>query len=171
MRLADAIANWIHEKGITHAFTITGGGIVVLLDAIQKKGATAIVCCHHEQAAAMASAYFNRTRCSLSSVVLCTTGAGSTNAITGVMAAYMDSTPLLVLSGNENSKYMNANTRVWGVQGYGSAEVANPFCKYALRMGLDFGLNYLSAAYQLAIRHRQGPAWVDICKDVQNATI
>lgn len=173
MRVADAIAQWLFEKEIFTAYGIVGGGNVVLFDAIQKKGATNIVCVHHEQAAAMASCYHNRITCKLSSAVLCTTGAGSTNAITGVMAAYMDSIPLLVLSGNDPSKYLRGNTRVWGTQAYDSSRVATPFTKWSRRMDDPFftPTQELDMAFKYALEPRQGPVWVDCPKDVANATI
>jgi len=173
MRVADAIADWLYEKNISHAYGIIGGGNAVIFDALQKAGKITIVCCHHEQAAAMASAYYNRIREGLESVVLCTTGAGSTNAITGVMAAYMDSIPLLVLSGNEAlASVMRGRTRVLGVQGYDSRGVAEGFSKLALRIvHAEQVPAILDFAYDDAMKHRQGPVWVDLPKDVANATI
>lgn len=170
MTVADAISDWLSERKITHAFGIIGGGNHVLFDAISKKRATAIVCCHHEQACAMESAYFNRSRRALGSVVLCTTGAGSTNALTGVMAAWMDSTPLLVLSGNEASKYMNAPTRVWGVQGYDSSGFVERCTKWSNRASVDTPIrSQLEMAYISATDDPPGPVWLDIPKDVQSA--
>lgn len=171
MRIADAIADWLAEKHITHAYGIIGGGNHILFDAISKKGETAIVCCHHEQAAAMASTYHNRIAGTLASVVLCTTGAGSTNAITGVMAAWMDSIPLLVLSGNEASKYMDAPTRVWGVQGYESAGLVKDCCKKVVRLMNPPAIGVLTSLHGYALSPRQGPVWIDIPKDVQNAPV
>lgn len=171
MRVADAISDWLASKNITHAFGIVGGGNAILFDAIQKAGKITLVCCHHEQAAAMASGYFNRVRGNLESVVLCTTGAGSTNAITGVMAAWMDSIPLLVLSGNEAWNYMGAKTRVWGTQGYGSSELAAPFTKYSARLDGRMDLGNLDFVYMTAISGRQGPCWIDIPKSAANETI
>lgn len=170
MRVTDAIANWLVERKITHAYGIIGGGNHILFDAISKKGATAIVCCHHEQAAAMASTYHNRISGTLASVVLCTTGAGSTNAITGVMAAWMDSIPLLVLSGNEASKYMYAPTRVWGVQGYASMEMVRNCTKGAYRL-VEHPIMNLDYALKKTLSPRMGPVWVDIPKDVQSASV
>ena len=176
MRIADVIAEWLASRGITHAFTIIGGGNVVLLDALQKARKIAIVCCHHEQAAAMASGYFNRIRNTLGSVVLCTTGAGSTNAITGVMAAHMDSTPLLVLSGNEHSKhfdnYASLRLRINGVQGYPSTLVAAPFCSHVHQvMPWDSVEVCLERGWREALgmnaSPRRGAVWLDFPKDVQ----
>ena len=172
MRVADRIAEWLGERGITHAFGIIGGGNVTLFDAIAKAKKTQIVCCHHEQAAAMASTYFNRTRGNLSSVVLVTTGAGSSNALTGVLAAHMDSIPLLVISGNEASKYMDAKTRIWGVQGYDSAFSSGFFGKAGYRPSCEHqAIKDLVDAYDEATAPRQGAVWYDIPKDIANAMV
>lgn len=172
MRVADAIADWLAEKEIVTAFGIIGGGNFVLFDAIQKKGATAICCCHHEQAAAMASTFFNRVRGRLASAVLVTTGAGSTNAITGVMAAWMDSIPLLVISGNEASKFSGSGLRVQGTQGYDSAGLLLKHTKYENRvMQPDLAVPCLNAAYESALHGRHGPSWVDVPKDIASAMV
>ena len=170
MIVADKIAEWLHEKGITTAFGIVGGGNVTLWDAITRLGKTQIVSTHHEQAAVMAaSAYYQVSR--RVSIALVTTGAGSTNAITGVVAAYMDSIPVLVISGNEASKYMEAPTRVWGVQGYDSIAMVKSATKCAIRPPANECMSALRLIHDIAIKPRQGPVWIDIPKDVQNATV
>lgn len=169
MRIADAVADWLVEKNILTVYGIIGGGNHVLFDAISQKGEVKIVCCHHEQACVMASNAHNRIEGTLRSVALVTTGAGSTNAITGVMAAWMDNAPLIVLSGNENSKYINSLDRVWGVQGYGSSEMVRKCTVYSARASQHVPITaYLMGAYDAAIRNH-GPAWIDIPKDVQSA--
>ena len=165
--VADEIAKWLARKGVNHAFGIIGGGNVVLWDAITRLGSTELICCHHEQAAVMAATYYYRT-CGKLALALVTTGAGSTNAITGVVAAHMDSVPVLILSGNEASKYMEKPTRVWGVQGYDSSGMVRLGCKYATRAT---GLPDLDYAYSEALKPRQGPVWVDIPKDVQSGVV
>lgn len=173
MTVADQIAEWLHEKGVTHAFGIIGAGNLALWNAITGLQKTQIVCHHHEQAAVMAAGAYFRV-CGRIGVALVTTGAGSTNAITGVASAYMDSTPVLILSGNETSKYMDAPTRVWGVQGYDSALAVDGFTKGSYRMILGSQLtpfSYLERGYKSAMTPRQGPVWVDIPKDVQNAHV
>jgi len=104
-------------------------------------------------------------------LALVTTGAGSTNAITGVMAAYMDSMPVLVISGNEASKYMGKPTRVWGVQGYDSIAVAEPFCKTVARPVAENVIVCLDYCLSQALKPRQGPVWFDCCKDTQSASV
>ena len=174
MRVADEIANWLFEKKILTAFGIVGGGNVSIFDAIQAKGATRIVCTHHEQAAAMASTYHNRICGYLGSAVLCTTGAGSTNAITGVMAAFMDSIPLLVISGNDPWKSILTNTRVKGTQGFDSRLMAAQMTVHS-EMALGDIRTHLERCWREALglnaNKRQGPAWLDMPKDRANATI
>jgi len=171
MKVCDVIALWLVEKGITHSFGIIGGGNVVLWDAIHRLGKTELICVHHEQAATMAASYYFRT-CGKIALALVTTGAGSSNAITGVLAAYMDSIPLLVLSGNEAHKYMYAYTRVWGVQGYASVESAQRYTKLAERMlPGDNYLQRLDDALNIALTAPPGPVWFDIPKDIQSADI
>lgn len=170
--VADAIARWLHEKGIEVAFGIVGGGNVPLWDAITRLEKTKIVCVHHEQAAAMASGYFNRMADRLGSIALVTTGGGSSNALTGVLAAYMDRTPLLVISGNEASRYMDQPQRVWGVQGYDSSRAADRFVKQSARVLSAPEWHFkLGFCRQTAAEAPAGPVWVDIPKDVQGARL
>lgn len=170
--VADRIAEWLVEKGITHAFGIIGGGNLPLWDAITRLGKTQIICVHHEQAAAMASAYFNRIQNRLGSIALVTTGGGSSNAITGVLAAHMDRVPLLVISGNEARRYMDALCRVWGVQGYDSSRAASKILKQSARIGCSEDWYFkLEFCRQVASEAPSGPAWVDIPKDIQGAVV
>ena len=171
MKVSDAIASWIAEHEITHAFGIIGAGNIALWDAITRLGKTHIVCTHHEQAAAMAASYYARSSGRIG-LALVTTGAGSSNAITGVIAAHMDASPLLVISGNEPSRYMNAASRIWGVQGYDSTGVAAKFTKIAKRcISPSRMINTLEWLSDLALAAPQGPCWLDIPKDIQNAPV
>ena len=171
VKVSELIAQALEDLGIEHIFGIIGAGNVHLYEAIARHGYTEIICVHHEQAAAMSASYYTRTSGRLA-LCLVTTGAGSSNAITGVLAAWMDGTPLIVISGNEASQTMCADTRVWGVQGYGSAETAEHFTKLAVRgMYPHETMDALERAYKVALKAPQGPVWVDIPKDVQNASL
>src|SRR3990167_7234600 len=161
---ADIVAQWLADKEIKHAFGIIGAGNIPLWDAITRLGATQLICVHHEQAAARAASYYFRT-CERLALVLVTTGAGSTNVITGGMAAWMDSVPLLVISGNEASKFHEDGGRGFGFQGYKSHHVAQGFTKRAESLSLEL----LGDNLKLALAARQGPVWLDFPKDVQNA--
>lgn len=167
MTVAESIARWLHEKGITHAFGIIGGGNVALWSAITDLGKTELVCVHHEQAACMAAGYYFRQSGRMA-LALVTTGAGSSNAITGVLAASFDSIPLLVISGNEPSRFLAEPQRVKGTQGYRSHEFAKPMVKDSWVCGKEYTSTFcLEAAYKMALAPKQGPTWVDIPKDIQ----
>ena len=167
MRVADAIAETLREYGITHCFGIIGGGNVTLWDALSKK--LEIVCTHHEQAAAQAATYYYRT-CSRLAPVVVTSGAGSANAITGVMAANMDSIPLLVLAGNEKVVHMTDHMRILGVQGYESARLARGFCKNSETVWHPgSAVPNVRSAIVDALTPRQGAVWLNIPNDIQKA--
>ena len=170
MTVADNIAEWLYEKGITTAFGIVGGGNTAIFEAIAKLGKTRIVCVHHEQAAVMAAGSYYRISGRLS-VAIVTTGAGSTNTVTGLASAWMDRVPVLILSGNESSKYLDANTRVLGVQGYRSAEFARPFTKAAAQVDADNWRVILDGFVDEILDAPYGPAWCDVPKNVQNAVV
>ena len=168
MTVADQVAQWLAEKEITHAFGIVGGGNVALWAAIARLGKTKLISCHHEQAAAQAATYYFRASGRLALCIV-TTGAGSSNAITGVIAAWMDSIPLLVISGNEPYRlWESSDERVLGTQGYRSARLVNDVVKGAWQVALlSRPLFVLRDAHKMALEGRPGPVWIDIPKDVQ----
>lgn len=169
MTAADRLAELFEQRKLTHAFGIIGAGNISLYDAIARRGFTQIIPVHHEQAAAMAATYYWRIKGRLAPV-LPTTGGGSANTLTGVIAAWMDSIPLLIVSGNEPSKYFRENCRVVGVQGYVSHMI--PWVKYGERV-TDAGSlqSVLERAMEIAVEGRPGPVWVDVPRDIQGKEI
>lgn len=173
MKVSEYIADWLAEKNIRHVFGIVGAGNAHLFDAITRKGFTEIVCVHHEQAACMAMQTYYRTSGIVTAAIL-TTGGGSTNATTGVVGAWADSIPGLVISGNENAKFTRTDNplRMWGVQGYDSAGMMRGVTKYASRVMNPECAGYeLEKAYQIAQAGRPGPCWVDVPMSVQSSSI
>ena len=170
MKVSDYIAQWLESKGMRHVFGIVGAGDAHLFDSIASHGFTQIVCVHHEQAACMAVQTYYRTSGVVTAAVL-TTGGGSTNATTGVVGAWADSIPAMVISGNENSKYTTPDNplRMWGVQGYDSSGMMAGVTKFQARVmdPLEVGAT-LELAYQRATEGRPGPVWVDIPMNVQS---
>lgn len=171
MKVAEQVARFFAAKGIKHVFGIVGAGNAHLFDAITRLGETEIVCVHHEQAAVMAMQTYYRTSGTVTAAVL-TTGAGSTNATTGVVGAWADSIPGLIVSGNENSRFTRPDNplRMWGVQGYDSSGMVEEVTKLTRRV-TDPALvvSTLEEAYALTTEGRPGPCWVDIPMDVQSA--
>jgi acetolactate synthase-1/2/3 large subunit len=168
MMIAQAIAEFFVEKGCTHAFGLVGGGNVTVFDAVSKR--MQLVSTHQEQGAAMAACYYYRT-CGRIAPVLITSGAGSANAITGVMAAWMDGIPMVVLSGNENRAMLQGRTRILGTQGFMSSDAAKHFTKFSRCAEAVTAMPFLKYGYDLALQRRQGPIWLDIPRDVARENV
>jgi acetolactate synthase-1/2/3 large subunit len=137
------------------------------------KDYTEIICVHHEQAACMAIQTYYRTTGKISAALL-TTGAGSTNGVTGVVSAWADSIPGLILSGNEHSKYieLHKDLRMWGVQGYDSSLMVDKVTKYNGRVLEPENVNYeLEKSLQIAMVDRPGPIWLDIPMNIQSSLV
>lgn len=172
-KVSDYIAQFFADQGIRHVFGIIGAGNAQIFDAITRHGFTEIICVHHEQAAVMAATTYYRTTGKVT-VALLTTGAGSTNGVTGVVSAWMDSMPVLVLSGNENSRYTTPDNplRIWGVQGYDSTQMTDKVTKWATRLlQPEKVLDVITRAYTIAGTSRTGPVWLDVPMNIQAAVV
>ena len=173
VKVSDQVAILLEELGIRHAFGIIGAGNVHLFESISRHGYTEIVCVHHEQAATMAMQTYYRMHGKLAAALL-TTGGGATNGVTGIVSAWADSIPGLVIAGNENSKYMTADNhlRMWGVQGYDSSGMVEKVTKHSVRV-LDPALTLfeLEKAAHIALDLRPGPTYVEIPMNIQSTRI
>lgn len=172
-KVSDLIAETLENLGITHAFGIIGAGNVHLFESITRRGFTEIVCVHHEQAASMAMQTYYRS-CGKLAACLLTTGAGSTNGVTGVVSAWADSIPGVVIAGNEHSKHTfpENNHRMWGVQGYDTVDMIKKVVKYAERvMRPQDACAEIEKAAFIALDRRPGPCWIEIPMDMQSAMI
>src|ERR1019366_6059621 len=178
MRLADYVMSFVAQQGVKHVFLLTGGGAMHLNDALARCSDLTFVCNHHEQASAIAAESYSKATNNLG-VALVTTGPGGTNAITGVVGAWLDSTPMLVISGQvkrADRMYRPDGTPL-GVRQRGSQEVdivslVKPITKYAVTVEDPKSIRYhLEKAAYLARTGRPGPVWIDIPIDVQAAPV
>jgi acetolactate synthase-1/2/3 large subunit len=173
VKVSDQIALLLEELGIRHAFGIIGAGNVHLFESITRQGYTEIVCVHHEQTATMAMQTYFRTHGKLAAALL-TTGGGATNGVTGVVSAWADSVPGLVIAGNENGKFCTPDNplRMWGVQGYDSVQMIEKVTKYASRVTDPVQAIYeLEKAAFITLDARPGPVWVEIPMSIQSSRI
>lgn len=168
IKLSDYVFQFLESKGIRQAFMLPGGGAMHLDDSIGKSGIE-YVCFLHEQGAAIAAeAYAQHTN--TPGLVLVTSGPGATNAITGVTAGWIDSTPMFVISGQSKRADLVGEK---GVRQIGSQEVqiipmVTPITKYAVQILEPNEIKYhLEKAYLEATTGRPGPVWLDIPLDVQ----
>jgi len=169
IKVSDLIAEFLEEAGIKTVFGIIGSANSHIFDSITKRGYTEIVCVHHEQAAVMAMGAYFRASGKLSAAIV-TAGAGSSNAITGVVSNWADSIPGIIISGQEQSKFLEKydGLRMYGIQGFNSAKMVKDITKYSTiitnEKTLQTDLEYALVVTQMG---RPGPVWLDFPFDVQ----
>jgi len=172
VKLSDYVVHFIEQQGVKDIFLLPGGGCIHLVDSIGKSNIN-FVCNLHEQACSVAADAYGQYTNNIG-VCLVTTGPGGTNAMTGVAAAWLDSTPMLILSGQVQKKDMinDRGTRQIGFQEISMVNIAAPLTKYAETVICPEEIRYhLEKAVYLAINGRPGPVWIDIPLDVQAAEI
>ncbi len=168
IKLSDYIFQFLKDKGVKHAFMLPGGGAMHLDDSIGKSGIE-YICCLHEQAASIAAeAYGQHTN--TPGLVLVTSGPGATNAITGVTAGWIDSTPMIIISGQSKRSDLVGDKRVRqiGSQEVQIVPIVTPITKYAVQVLEPTEIRYhLERAWHEATTGRHGPVWLDLPLDVQ----
>lgn len=175
MKLSDYLVKYL-ENITDSVFLLSGGGIMHLVDSFGKSKLN-VHCCHHEQAAAIAAEGYARIKNKVG-VVCVTTGPGGTNAITGAAGAWLDSIPMLVISGQvKRDDIMSRQDghpaiRQFGFQEISIIDIVKPMTKYAVMVENEKDILYhLEKALFLATSGRPGPVWLDIPLDVQAAEI
>lgn len=175
IKVSDYIARRLVEEGITQVFTVTGGGAMHLNDALGHEKGLHCLYQHHEQACAMAAECYARIHNKLA--VLCvTTGPGGTNAITGVVGGWLDSIPMLVLSGqvryDTTARWSGVGIRSMGDQEFDIVKAVGCMTKYSEMVTDPMKIRYcLEKAIYLAYSGRPGPSWLDIPLNVQGAYV
>lgn len=171
MKVSDYVAQLVVELGIEHNFTIPGGGAMHLNVSLGHQPGLKCVYVQHEQAASMAAEGYYRMSNKLP-LVCCTTGPGGTNTLTGVLGAWLDSIPMLVISGQVKYSVTAMSTRlpvrIYGDQEFNITKAVEPMTKYAVMVTEPRTIKYhIKRAIHLATTGRPGPAWVDIPLNVQ----
>ena len=173
MKLSDYVMKFLVEKGVKTVFMLPGGGCMHLVDSLGRDSNLEYVTCLHEQAATIAAESYAQNTNKLG-VVLVTTGPGGTNTVTGLAAAWIDSTPLLVISGQVKRSDLKGGTgvRQMGNQEVDIVPVVKTLTKYAVTVMDPLQIReILEKAYCEATSGRRGTVWVDIPLDVQAAEI
>ena len=175
MKVAQLIADYLADNGVKDVFMVTGGGAMHLNDAIGHHQKIKCTFNHHEQACAMAAEGYVRVSGNLAGVCV-TSGPGGTNALTGVLGAWLDSIPVFIVSGQ-----VKLSTTVWstdvplrqlGDQEFPIVTVAKTMTKYAVMITDPTEVLYhLQKAMHLCKTGRPGPVWLDVPLDVQGAEV
>lgn len=175
IKLSNYIATQLTAHNITQVFTVTGGGAMHLNDALGHEQGLHCLYQHHEQACAMAAESYARIHNRLAALCV-TTGPGGTNAITGVVGGWLDSIPMLILSGqvryDTTARWSGVGIRAMGDQEFDIVKAVSCMTKYSEMVIDPQRIRYcLEKAIYLSCSGRPGPTWLDIPLDVQGAYI
>ena len=175
MRVVDFIVKFLKQKKINDIFMLTGYGAMYLNDAVKLAGIKYYATRNEATAPSMASAY---ARLKNKVGVACVTaGPGATNALPGLAEAFVDSSPIVILSGQVDYKQTTHSTKSKKIRSFGTAEIniipiVRPLTKYAEIVTNPLDIKYvLEKAFFLATNGRQGPTWIDIPLNIQNSKI
>lgn len=174
-RISDIIADYLADKGINDIFCLVGGGAMFMNDAFGHNKRLNVTYTQHEQSCSMAAEGYVRASGKMAAVCV-TTGPGGTNAITGVLGAFQDNYPMLVLSGQVRYPTCADSTglplRFMGEQEHNIVDTVKPLTKYAVMVKQPEDILYeIEKAVYIAENGRKGPVWVDVPMDIQSREI
>ena len=180
IRLADYVADFLVKKGVTDCFSVVGGGAMHLNDALGHKEGLKVTYNHHEQACAIAAEAYARLENKIAAVCV-TTGPGGINTLTGVACGWLDSIPMMIISGqvryDTTARYCMRFTdglplRAVGDQEFDIVKCVGHMTKYAVMLEEPEKIRYvLEKAWHLATTGRPGPVWIDIPVNFQGGFI
>jgi acetolactate synthase-1/2/3 large subunit len=162
----DMLIRSLQEEGVEYVFGYPGGAVLHIYDALFKQNQIQHVLVRHEQAAThMADGYARST--GRPGVVMVTSGPGATNAVTGIATAYMDSIPMVVVSGQVQSHLIGTDS----FQETDMVGISRPIVKHSflLKSAEEIPIA-IKKAFYIATSGRPGPVVVDIPKDVTDPT-
>jgi len=170
-KVCDVIVSFLLERGITTVFGIIGSANSHIYNSCAESGIT-ILNTHNEQAAVLAAGAYYRTSGKLA-MALITAGGGATNAITGIVSLWADSTPVIIITGQEKAEYVknHASRRMYGTQGFDIVHMVSKTTKYAKLVDASSVQDELEYAYTTALSGRMGPVLLDFPFDVQSSVI
>lgn len=174
-RAADILFETLNACGVDTCFAVTGGGAMHLDNALALNKGIKTYFNHHEQASAMAAEGYART-CGKPAVVCVTSGPGAANVVNGVIGAYVDSIPMVVVSGQVRTDISVHSSglplRYRGVQEFDIITSAQNMTKYAVTIQdvRDIRAEALKA-YDIAMHGRRGPVWLEVPLDVQSGLV
>lgn len=172
-KLSDFVWEYIAGLGMKHVFMFPGGGAMHLVDSVGHAKDLKYVTLLHEQACSFAAETYARISDHMG-VVLVTTGPGGTNAVTGCAAAWLESTPVIFISGQAKTADLKGESgvRQKGNQEIGIVDIVSSITKYSVTVMKPEQIKYhLDKAVFLAKDGRPGPVWIDIPLDVQAAML
>jgi acetolactate synthase-1/2/3 large subunit len=175
MTVSEYIIRFLENKGVDTAFVVTGGQAMWLNDALAKSKKIHSIFTHHEQTCGMSADAYGRITNKLG-VAVVTAGPGSINIVNGLVGAWTDSSPIMVISGQSALSFVEYQEkhaiRQYGIQGIFIRPFVEKACKYFVTVDDPAKIQYyLEQAYYLALSGRPGPVWIDVPLDIQRMQI
>lgn len=173
IKVSDYVIKYLEQTGVNHMFMLPGGGAMHLNDSLGKSNKIKFICCQNEQGCSIAAEAYARVNNKLG-LLMVTTGPGGTNALTGIAGAYLESTPVFVLSGQVKRLDMinGQGIRQQGMQELDIVSIVKPITKYAALVNDPVMIRYhMEKALYEATHGRKGPVWLDIPLDVQASIV
>jgi acetolactate synthase I/II/III large subunit len=173
MRVSDFIAKRLHHLGCRDVYMVTGGAAMHLNDAFGRTYSPNVHTLHHEQSCSIAAESYARVK-GTPAIVNVTAGPGAINAINGVFGAYVDSIPMIVVSGQAKRETMMSTYAIPGLRQLGDQEVdiirmVEGVCKVALTIKDPFSIaEVVDRCFRVSTSGRPGPVWLDVPIDVQS---
>lgn len=172
VKISDVIVQYLKANNIEIVFGIIGSANSHIFNSILEEGSIKLVSVHHEQAAVMAMGAYYRSTGKMA-VALVTAGGGASNASTGILSNWADSIPGIIISGQEQSYYLNEyrDMRMFGVQGY-DAVTSYDNCTKMSQVITETNLHILMPfAFALTQEGRPGPIFLEVPFDTQSKMV
>ena len=172
IKVSDYVMDRLAAAGAADVFLVPGGAAMHLNDSLGRHPMLSYVSTFHENAASTAAEAYSKLKNNIG-VAMVTGGPGSTNALTGVVSAWVNSAPLIVLSGQVKTADLNpGGLRQSGLQEVNIEAIVKPVTKYAATIRDASQVRYhVEKAIYLATAGRPGPVWLDFPMDLQGALI
>lgn len=173
IKVSDYIIDFLVKQGVSDCFMLVGGGAMHLNDSAGSHPGMNYVCCLHEQSCSMAAESYARCKRDLG-VAIVTTGPGATNTVTAIGAAWIESTPLFVISGQVKraDSLESTGVRSMGVQELEVVPIVESITKYAVKLKDPQMVRYeMEKCVAIARQGRPGPVLLDVPLDVQGSFV
>jgi len=172
VKISDCIASFLSENNINPVFIVPGEANVHLLDSIGRHEDLSFVYTQNEKSASLAVESFCKLRSGLGALVV-SSGAAAANTVPGVANAWVDSVPMLVISGQARTDQdTDGSVRQLGNKELNVVDLVKPITKYAVKVTDPTMIRYhLEKAIYIATEGRPGPVWIDLPIDIQGMVI
>ena len=172
VKVSDVISEFLVKNNIEIVFGIIGSANSHIFNSIDQNSNIKLISVHHEQAAVMAMGAYYRATGKLSAALV-TAGGGSSNAFTGILSNWADSIPGIIISGQEQSYYIEeySDMRMYGIQGYDSVETYKKHTKLCERVTKDNVYDLVDEAFRITQEGRPGPVFLEVPFDTQGQLV